>query len=90
MLTKVRRGNVILEVDDSVDNIQHYLNKGYSLIDQKTEEVVTEAIPNDATELRAMVMRQKQQIEELQTKLTEKTEKVEVPEEKLKGRKKQK
>ena len=43
MLIKVRRGNVILQIEDDADNIQRYLDKGYSLIDQETEEVIKEA-----------------------------------------------
>ena len=72
MLTKVRRGNVILEIEDDADNVQRYLDKGYSLIDQETEEVIKEAIPNDVNELRALVVKQRKTIEELQAKLNEK------------------
>ena len=69
MLIKVRRANVILQIEDDADNIQRYLDKGYSLIDQKTEEVIKEAIPNDVNELRALVVKQQKTIEELQAKL---------------------
>ena len=72
MLIKVRRGNVILEIEDDADNVQRYLDKGYSLIDQETEEVIKEAIPNDVNELRALVVKQRKTIEELQAKLNEK------------------
>ena len=71
MLIKVRRGNVILQVDDDADNVQRYLDKGYSLIDQVTEEIIKEAIPNDVGELRALVAKQQKLIEDLQTKLAE-------------------
>lgn len=69
MLIKVRRDNVILQIEDDADNIQRYLDKGYSLIDQKTEEVIKEAIPHDVNELRALVIKQNKTIEELRAKL---------------------
>lgn len=65
MLIKVRRGNVILQIEDDADNVQRYLDKGYSLIDQVTEEIIKEAIPNDVGELRALVAKQQKLIEEL-------------------------
>ena len=86
MLIKVRRGNVILQIEDDADNIQRYLSKGYSLIDQKTEEVIKEAIPNDVNELRALVARQQKTIEELRAK----AQPTEPAEDKTKRRKKQK
>ena len=86
MLTKVRRGNVILQIEDDADNIQRYLDKGYSLIDQETEEVIKEAIPNDVNELRALVAKQQRIIEELRAK----TQTTEPAEDKTKRRKKQK
>ena len=70
-MIKVRRANVILEIEDDADNVQRYLDKGYSLIDQKTEEVIKEAIPHDVNELRALVARQQDTIKELQAKLAE-------------------
>ena len=69
MLIKVRRDNVILQIEDDADNVQRYLDKGYSLIDQKTEEVIKEAIPHDVNELRALVAKQNKTIEELRAKL---------------------
>lgn len=74
-MIKVRRANVILEIEDDADNIQRYLDKGYSLIDQKTEEVIREAIPHDVNGLRALVAKQQDTIKELQAKLESATEK---------------
>ena len=88
MLIKVRRGNVILQIEDDADNIQRYLAKGYSLIDQKTEEIIKEAIPNDVNELRALVARQQKTIEELRAKAQ--PSETEPAEDKTKRRKKQK
>ncbi len=74
-MVKVRRANVILQIEDDADNIQRYLDKGYSLIDPETEQVIKEAIPHDVGSLRAMVIKQQKEIEELQAKLKEATEK---------------
>ena len=71
-MIKVRKGNVILQIEDDADNIQRYKAKGFCMIDQVTEEVIKEEKVNDeASELRALVEQQKKQIEELQAKLAE-------------------
>lgn len=49
-MAKVRRANVILDIKDS--EIDFYLTKGFNVIDE-VGNVIREAIPNDATALKA-------------------------------------
>lgn len=68
-MVKVRRANVILDIEDDADNIQRYLDKGYSVVDAVTEEVIQEAIPHDVGALRAMVIQQQNTIEQLEAEI---------------------
>jgi microcompartment protein CcmL/EutN len=70
-MIKVRNGNVILEVEGDEDNVQRYLDKGFSIVDPVTEQVIKEAIPNTVNELKVLVIKQKNRIAELEAELSE-------------------
>ena len=62
----VKRANVVLEVDD--DSVQHYLDLGYSVIDEQGK-VLVQAIPSDLGELRKFYVEGKERINKLLTKI---------------------
>lgn len=68
----VERGNVVLRIAD--DDIQRYLDKGYSVTDGYGN-VLKQAIPNDIGELQRLVIKQQSEIESLNAKIKELTEK---------------
>ena len=68
----VERGNVVLRIAD--DDIQRYLDKGYSVTDGHGN-VLKQAIPNDIGELHRLVIKQQSEIESLNAKIKELTEK---------------
>jgi BMFP domain-containing protein YqiC len=70
-MVKVRRANVILDIEDDENQIERYLAKGYSVVDNETEQVIREAIPFDTNELRSLVVKQNAEIEELQKRIAE-------------------
>ena len=65
----VKNGNVILDVME--DEKDYYMNKGYSVIDEKGK-VVEEAMSQDVASLQLQVIQLKQEIADLKAKLAEK------------------
>lgn len=55
-MATVQRANVVLQVPDEPDVIQKYKDKGYSVINNETGEVIERAMPHDAGVLQALVM----------------------------------
>lgn len=62
-MARVERGNVVLNVED--DAIQHYLNLGYNLTDNKGN-VLKRSIPTNLGELQAEYIRNTAKISELE------------------------
>lgn len=67
-MTYVKRANVVLEIDEN--NIQHYLELGYNVIDDKGN-IIVPAIPNDLGELRRFYVEAKAEIEKLNARIAE-------------------
>lgn len=68
-MATIRRANVILTVNE--DQVERYLDSGYSLIDENTGEVIKEStgVPQDLTTLRDAYVNHKRQIAELKARL---------------------
>ena len=62
-MARVERGNVVLDVED--DAIQHYLNLGYNLTDNKGN-VLKRSVPTNLGELQAAYIKHTAEIEELE------------------------
>lgn len=69
-MIKVRKGNVILRVEDYAE--QHYIDLGYNVIDENGK-VLKSALPNNIGELRKLYVEQKQKIEELEATIAKLT-----------------
>ena len=65
---KVRRANVILQI--KADQVQRFLDQGYSVIG-KHGEILKEAVPVNAGELRAANMKYRQKIADLEAEIEE-------------------
>ena len=59
----VQRANVILEVAD--DDVKYYYQKGYNQIDEKTGQIILEAVPTDINVLQAKYLEHLTKIQEL-------------------------
>lgn len=66
-MAKVRRANVILDVEDA--EVDRYISLGYSLIDEKTHEVLQQGIPNNASDMREAYFRQLDEIKALKEEI---------------------
>lgn len=63
----IRRDNVILDIP--AEQKDYYKNLGYSVIDEKTGEVVDEAIPTDVASLQSLYKDAKAEIAELEAEI---------------------
>ncbi len=61
-MATVQRSNVILQVADDIDTIQHYRNKGYNVINGETGEIIEKAVPHEAAELQMRIFEMQEEI----------------------------
>ena len=68
-MATIRRANVILTVKD--DQLDRYLDSGFSQIDEQTGDVIREAtgVPQDLTSLKDAYVNHKREIAELRARL---------------------
>lgn len=90
-MATVERGNVVLTIPDR--DIQHYIDKGFSLLDEQGH-IVKQAVPKDLNVLQKAFIDNRKEIERLNARIAEleskKTEPVQLETETSKKRSKKK
>lgn len=69
-MVRIQRANVVLDIENDDALIQKYLDKGFSVLDEKGN-VIKRAMPFEVGALQALVTEQEQKIKELEQKLVE-------------------
>ena len=67
-MIKVERGNVVLDIPDI--DMQHYLDKGYNVVDDNGN-VIKRAVPKDINTLQKAFIENSKEIAELKAKIAE-------------------